>query len=114
MTSGSTNPWKQRGFQGVAYDHDMALAVQPVGGSSRLLTLSAKRRFGSRFLPRRRFRPTRFGRPLNEPDSIPLKRWGEPEDIAHFGVVLASDEFSYIHGDLVRIDGGETLCRYSV
>jgi len=28
-------------------------------------------------------------------------------------VFLASDESSYIHGDLVRIDGDETLCRYS-
>ena len=46
--------------------------------------------------------------------SIPLKRWGETADIANLAVFLASDESSYIHGDLVRIDGGETLCRYSV
>lgn len=46
--------------------------------------------------------------------SIPLKRWGEAADIANLAVFLASDESSYIHGDLVRIDGGETLCRYSV
>ncbi len=47
-------------------------------------------------------------------ESIPLKRWGEVEDIAQLAVFLASDESSYIHGDLVRVDGGETLCRYSV
>ncbi len=47
-------------------------------------------------------------------ESIPLKRWGEIEDIAQLAVFLASDESSYIHGDLVRVDGGETLCRYSV
>lgn len=47
-------------------------------------------------------------------DSIPLKRWGEKEDIANLAVFLASDESSYIHGALIRIDGGETLCRYSV
>jgi NAD(P)-dependent dehydrogenase (short-subunit alcohol dehydrogenase family) len=47
-------------------------------------------------------------------DAIPLKRWGEVEDIANLAVFLASDESSYIHGDLVRIDGGETLCRFSV
>lgn len=47
-------------------------------------------------------------------ESIPLKRCGETEDIAHLAVFLASNESSYIHGDLVRIDGGETLCRYSV
>lgn len=47
-------------------------------------------------------------------ESIPLRRWGEVEDIANLAVFLASDESSYIHGDLIRVDGGETLCRYSV
>ncbi len=47
-------------------------------------------------------------------ESIPLKRWGGASDIASLAVFLASDESSYIHGDLVRVDGGETLCRYSV
>jgi NAD(P)-dependent dehydrogenase (short-subunit alcohol dehydrogenase family) len=46
--------------------------------------------------------------------SIPLKRWGEAADVANLALFLASDESSYIHGDLVRLDGGETLCRYSV
>jgi NAD(P)-dependent dehydrogenase (short-subunit alcohol dehydrogenase family) len=45
---------------------------------------------------------------------IPLKRWGEVDDISNLAVFLASDESSYIHGDLIRIDGGETLCRFSV
>lgn len=47
-------------------------------------------------------------------ESIPLKRWGEVEDISNLAVFLASDESNYIHGDLVRVDGGETLSRYSV
>lgn len=47
-------------------------------------------------------------------ESIPLKRWGEVPDIADLAVFLASERSSYIHGALVRIDGGETLCRYSV
>jgi len=47
-------------------------------------------------------------------NSIPLGRWGEAKDIADLAVFLASDESSYIHGDLIRIDGGETLSRYSV
>jgi len=63
-------------------------------------------------LTRARFDDKDFDRWFTE--SIPLKRWGETEDIANLAVFLASDESSYIHGDLVRIDGGETLCRYSV
>lgn len=47
-------------------------------------------------------------------DSIPLKRWGTVDDTANLAVFLASDESSYIHGALIKIDGGETLCRYSV
>lgn len=47
-------------------------------------------------------------------ESIPLKRWGEVEDVANLAVFLASDESSYIHGDLIKVDGGERLSRYSV
>lgn len=47
-------------------------------------------------------------------ESIPLKRWGEASDIASLAVFLASDDASYIHGALIPVDGGETLCRYSV
>ncbi len=47
-------------------------------------------------------------------ESIPLKRWGETDDVAKLAVFLASDDSSYMHGVLVPIDGGETLCRYSV
>jgi NAD(P)-dependent dehydrogenase (short-subunit alcohol dehydrogenase family) len=41
-------------------------------------------------------------------ESIPLKRWGEVEDVANLAVFLASDESGYIHGDLIKVDGGET------
>ena len=47
-------------------------------------------------------------------DSIPLKRWGEISDVANLALFLASDESSFITGDMIKLDGGETLCRYSV
>ncbi|SFU20885.1 SDR family NAD(P)-dependent oxidoreductase [Paraburkholderia aspalathi] len=46
--------------------------------------------------------------------SIPLKRWGDVRDISNLAVFLANDEAGYIHGALIPVDGGETLCRYSV
>jgi NAD(P)-dependent dehydrogenase (short-subunit alcohol dehydrogenase family) len=45
---------------------------------------------------------------------IPLGRWGEAKDIADLAVFLASDESEFIHGDLIPLDGGERLSRYSV
>jgi len=36
----------------------------------------------------------------------PLKRIGTPEDVANLYLFLASDEASYISGEVIRIDGG--------
>jgi len=47
-------------------------------------------------------------------ESIPLGRWGETKDVADLAAFLASDESDYIHGDLIKVDGGERLSRYSV
>lgn len=47
-------------------------------------------------------------------DVIPLKRWGEVEEVASLAIFCASDESNYIHGDLVRIDGDETLNHFFV
>lgn len=63
-------------------------------------------------LTRELFDDMEFMRTFEE--SVPLKRWGEAEDIASLAVFLASDASSYIHGALIPIDGGETLSRYSV
>ena len=39
-------------------------------------------------------------------EKYPLKRYGEPEDIANLCVFLASDEASYINGQTININGG--------
>lgn len=39
---------------------------------------------------------------------IPLRRIGQPEDIANLAFFLASPESSYIHGQIMLADGGRT------
>ncbi len=36
----------------------------------------------------------------------PLKRWGEPQDIANMARFLLSDEASYITGQVINVNGG--------
>ncbi len=40
---------------------------------------------------------------------VPLGRWGEADDVADLAVFLASEESRFIHGDLIRVDGGQAL-----
>jgi NAD(P)-dependent dehydrogenase (short-subunit alcohol dehydrogenase family) len=37
---------------------------------------------------------------------MPLNRWGQPEDVANLALLLASDESSFITGQLIHCDGG--------
>ena len=42
-------------------------------------------------------------------DYVPLKRWGEPAEIAHAMLYLASFEAAYVTGQTIVIDGGALL-----
>jgi 2-hydroxycyclohexanecarboxyl-CoA dehydrogenase len=42
--------------------------------------------------------------------AIPFKRLGQPEDIAPLVAFLASDEASYITGQVISVSGGLTMC----
>ena len=39
-------------------------------------------------------------------DGCPMKRVGQPEDIASVAVFLASDDSSFIDGQIIKVDGG--------
>ena len=39
---------------------------------------------------------------------IPLKRFGQPEDIAAVAIFLASDLAAYVTGQIILVDGGRT------
>jgi 3-oxoacyl-[acyl-carrier protein] reductase len=42
-------------------------------------------------------------------DRIPFKRWADPDEIASVHAFLASDDSSYITGQVIWVDGGVTL-----
>lgn len=42
-------------------------------------------------------------------NSVPLKRWIKPEEVASLAVFLGSDESSYINGQSWSVDGGYTM-----
>lgn len=42
-------------------------------------------------------------------ESVPLKRFGKPEEIAGLAYFLLSDDAAYINGEVVTMDGGQWL-----
>ena len=41
--------------------------------------------------------------------SIPMARFGEPEDVANLALFLSSEDSSYMTGQGVVLDGGEVI-----
>ena len=39
-------------------------------------------------------------------DGCPMKRVGQPEDIANVALFLATDDSSFIDGQIIKVDGG--------
>jgi len=44
----------------------------------------------------------------------PIGRPGTPEEVGHVAVFLASEEASYVTGQLIVVDGGNTIQEYKV
>jgi len=42
-------------------------------------------------------------------ENIPLKRIGDPKDIADAALFLASEEGNYVHGEIIGVNGGSTI-----
>ena len=47
-------------------------------------------------------------------NQTPAGRPGTPDEVGHVAVFLASEEASYITGQLIVVDGGNTIQEYKV
>jgi 3-oxoacyl-[acyl-carrier protein] reductase len=69
-------------------------AVAPGAATTMTETIRTDERFKEKYLER-----------------IPLGRWAAPEELAATYVFLASDDASYMTGQVLAIDGGQTMVR---
>ena len=42
-------------------------------------------------------------------DQIPMKKFGQTEDVANLAAFLASDQAGYITGQVINVDGGMAM-----
>ena len=47
-------------------------------------------------------------------DYLNLLRPGTPDEVGHVAVFLASEEASYVTGQMIVVDGGNTVQEYKV
>jgi 3-oxoacyl-[acyl-carrier protein] reductase len=69
-------------------------AVAPAAATPMTTTIRTDERFKDKYL-----------------EGIPMNRWAEPEEIAGTYVYLASEDASYVTGQVVSVDGGRTMVR---
>lgn len=46
-----------------------------------------------------------------EDGTVPMKRWGQPEAVAHAVASLATGSFAFSTGDAINVDGGLHMYR---
>lgn len=69
-------------------------AVAPAAATPMTETIRTDERFKEKYL-----------------EGIPLSRWAEPDEIAGTYVFLASEDASYLTGQVLSVDGGRTMVR---
>jgi 3-oxoacyl-[acyl-carrier protein] reductase len=78
----------------LAGDNIIVNAVAPAAATPMTEKIRTEERFSTKYLA-----------------EIPLHRWAEPDEIAGAYVFLASEEVSYMTGQVLSVDGGRVMMR---